>query len=96
MKLKLIKICLAFITVGFLPAQSFRAFYDMKNKTDSTSANNDPYKEAKAGKVKMKFVDESGKPVIPNFNELTKQKHFTIRKNNNPIELSEAIKYSSN
>ncbi|MDE5436975.1 GLPGLI family protein [Elizabethkingia meningoseptica] len=55
---------------------------------------NDPYKEAKAGKVKMKFVDETGKPVVPNFNELTKQKQLIIRKNNNPIELTEAIKYS--
>ncbi|ATC34764.1 GLPGLI family protein [Elizabethkingia anophelis] len=61
-----------------------------------TDYYNDPYKEAKTGKVKMKFVDESGKPVTPNFNELTKQKQFTIRKNNNPIELSEAIKYPGN
>ncbi|OPC29916.1 GLPGLI family protein [Elizabethkingia miricola] len=54
---------------------------------------NDPYKEAKTGKVKMRFVDEAGKPVTPNFNELTKQKQITIRKNYNPIELTDAIKY---
>ncbi|MCT4329604.1 MULTISPECIES: GLPGLI family protein [Elizabethkingia] len=57
---------------------------------------NDPYKEAKTGKVRMRFVDESGKPVTPNFNELTKQKQITIRKNNNPIELTDAINYPLN
>lgn len=44
----------------------------------------------------MRFVDEAGKPVIPNFNELTQQKQITIRKNNNPIELTEAVKYPLN
>lgn len=57
---------------------------------------NAPYKEAKTGKEKMRFVDEAGKPVIPNFNELTQQKQITIRKNNNPIELTEAVKYPLN
>ncbi|WP_449401469.1 hypothetical protein [Chryseobacterium wanjuense] len=41
----------------------------------------------------MKFVDESGKEITPNYNELTKAKQEIIRKNNNPIELSEAIRY---
>ncbi|WP_260129944.1 hypothetical protein [Elizabethkingia anophelis] len=68
----------------------YRPCYRLANKME------DLYKEAKTGKVKMKFVDESGKPVTPNFNELTKQKQFTIRKNNYPIELSEAIKYPGN
>ena len=38
MKLKLIKLYLALFTVSLFPAQSFRAFYDMKYKTDSTSS----------------------------------------------------------
>ncbi|WP_407532120.1 hypothetical protein [Elizabethkingia miricola] len=38
MKLKLIKICMAFVTISLFPAQNFRAFYDMKYKTDSTSS----------------------------------------------------------
>ena len=37
MKLKLIKICLTFITVVFT-CPKFPGFYDMKYKTDSTSA----------------------------------------------------------
>lgn len=58
-----------------------------------TDYYNDPYKEVKSGYLKMKFVDESGKEITPNYNELTKAKQEIIRKNNNPIELSEAIRY---
>ncbi len=54
----------------------------------------DPYKEAKMGKVKMNFVDEKGNEVKNiNWNELAKNKQEVIKQNNNPIELSDAVKY---
>lgn len=54
----------------------------------------DPYKEAKMGKIKMNFVDEKGNEVKNiNWNELTKNKQQVIKQNNNPIELSDAVKY---
>lgn len=54
---------------------------------------NDPYKEVKSGHVKMKVVDQDGKEITPNFQELTRIKQESIRKANNPIELSDAIRY---
>ncbi|SHE86300.1 GLPGLI family protein [Chryseobacterium vrystaatense] len=54
---------------------------------------NDPYKEVKSGHVKMKVVDQDGKEITPNFYELTKIKQESLRKANNPVELSEAIQY---
>jgi len=54
---------------------------------------NDPYKEMKAGYTKMKTVDQSGKEVSVNYNELTKQKQQQIKKFNNPIEFADKIKY---
>ncbi|MBV8328320.1 GLPGLI family protein [Chryseobacterium sp.] len=54
---------------------------------------NDPYKELKAGKAVMKVVDESGRLVTPNFKQLTEFKQKFIKNNNNPIELSDAVKY---
>jgi len=53
----------------------------------------DPYREMKAGFTKMKTVDQSGKEVTVNYNELTTQKKQQIKKYNNPIELSDIIKY---
>lgn len=57
---------------------------------------NDPYKEIKSGQLKAKWKDENGKEIVPDFKELTKSEQNIIRKNNNPIELSEAISYPSN
>jgi len=54
---------------------------------------NDPYKELKAGKAVMKVVDESGNQITPNFHQLTEFKQKDIKKKNNPIELTEAIRY---
>lgn len=54
---------------------------------------NDPYKELKAGKAVMKVVDESGRQITPNFNQLTELKQKDIKMKNNPIELTDAIKY---
>lgn len=54
---------------------------------------NDPYKEVKSGHAKMKVVDQDGKEITPNFQELTKIRQESLRKTNNPIELSEAIHY---
>lgn len=54
----------------------------------------DPYKEAKMGKVKINFQDEKGNPITNvNWNELAKYKQEEIKQNNNPIELSDAVKY---
>ncbi|KMQ67463.1 hypothetical protein ACM39_13580 [Chryseobacterium sp. FH2] len=54
---------------------------------------NDPYREMKSGNVKVIWQDEKGQPFTPDYKELTKQEQDYIRRNNNPIELSEAIKY---
>ena len=55
---------------------------------------NDPYKEAKAGKIMMNFKNEKGEKITPNWNELTKYKQEEIKQNNNPIELSDSINFS--
>ncbi|WP_164464034.1 GLPGLI family protein [Chryseobacterium sp. G0186] len=56
----------------------------------------DPYREAKMGKIKMSFVDEKGNEIKNiNWNELSKNKQAEIKRNNNPIELSDVIKYSN-
>lgn len=54
---------------------------------------NDPYREMKAGSIKVRWQDENGKEFTPDYKELTKTEQKAIKKNNNPIELSEAIKY---
>lgn len=54
---------------------------------------NDPYKEVKAGKIMMNFKNEKGEKVTPNWNELTKYKQEDIKSHNNPIELSDAVRY---
>ena len=47
----------------------------------------------KTGNIKVLWQDENGKPFKPDYKELTKSEQQYIKKNNNPIELSEAIKY---
>ncbi|MEC5395937.1 GLPGLI family protein [Bergeyella sp. RCAD1439] len=54
---------------------------------------NDPYREMKSGQIKVRWQDENGVEFKPNYGELTKSEQDYIRKNNNEIELSEAIKY---
>lgn len=54
---------------------------------------NDPYKEAKMGNVIINFENEKGERITPNWNEVTKYRQMEIKNNNNPIELSDSIKY---
>ncbi|WP_306840279.1 GLPGLI family protein [Chryseobacterium lathyri] len=54
---------------------------------------NDPYREMKSGNVKAKFKDEKGNDVQPDFREMTKKLQSSLKKNNNPIELSDKITY---
>lgn len=54
---------------------------------------NDPYSDARLGKMKVCWVDENGKEFTPNYRELTLEEQRNIRKYNNPIELSNAIVY---
>ncbi|MDR2206924.1 MAG: GLPGLI family protein [Flavobacteriaceae bacterium] len=56
----------------------------------------DPYKEMKAGNLhvkKMKVIDEQGREIEPDFRQLTEIMQTSLKKNNNPIELSEAVRY---
>lgn len=54
---------------------------------------NDPFREMSSGNVKAKLKDEKGNDLEINFREMTKNVQSYLKKNNNPIELSEAIKY---
>lgn len=54
---------------------------------------NDPYREMKSGNVKAKFKDEKGNDIEPDFRKMTRDTQNFLIKKNNPIELSEAIKY---
>ncbi|UZT97760.1 hypothetical protein ODZ84_21725 [Chryseobacterium fluminis] len=46
------------------------------------------------GKIKMNFVDENGNEVQNiNWNELAKNKQQEIKRNNNPIELTDAVMF---
>ncbi|NAW51215.1 GLPGLI family protein [Elizabethkingia argentiflava] len=54
---------------------------------------NDPYRELKSGQIKARWQYEDGKEFTPNYNELTRDEQKNIKKYNNPIELSEVIKY---
>lgn len=56
----------------------------------------DPYKEMKLGQVNVRWQDENGVEFKPNYIELTKMEQNNIKKNNNPIELLEIIKYPVN
>lgn len=53
----------------------------------------DPLREVKSQNMQAKFIDEKGKEVKPDFREMTKTIQSQLKKYNNPIELSEAIKY---
>ncbi|WP_370898537.1 GLPGLI family protein [Chryseobacterium gossypii] len=53
----------------------------------------DPLREIRSESAKTKFIDEKGKEVKPDFREMTKTIQSRLKKYNNPIELSEAIKY---
>ncbi len=53
----------------------------------------DPLREMKSENAKTKFIDEKGKEIKPAFREITKSIQYRLEKHNNPIELSEAIKY---
>lgn len=53
----------------------------------------DPLREMKSENEKAKFVDEKGNEIKPDFREMTKTIQFRLKKHNNPIELSEAVKY---
>lgn len=54
---------------------------------------NDPFREMKTSNSKSRWLDENGKEFTPDFNELTKNEQESIKKYNNPIELSDAIQY---
>ena len=54
---------------------------------------NDPYREMKSGNVKAVWQDEKGKRFVPDYKELTKTQQQYLKKNNNPIELDNVIKY---
>ncbi|WP_123912758.1 GLPGLI family protein [Chryseobacterium pennipullorum] len=54
---------------------------------------NDPFREMKSGNVKAKVRDQKGNEIEPDFREMTKNVQSYLKKNNNPIELSDAIKY---
>lgn len=54
---------------------------------------NDPYREMKTGNVKVRWQDKDGKPFVPDYKELTKTEQQYIKKHNNPIELSGAVRY---
>ncbi|WP_167032820.1 GLPGLI family protein [Chryseobacterium sp. Tr-659] len=54
---------------------------------------NDPFREMSSGNVKAKLKDEKGNDLEINFREMTKNVQSYLKKSNNPIELSEAIKY---
>ncbi|KAB1232575.1 GLPGLI family protein [Chryseobacterium viscerum] len=54
---------------------------------------NDPLREMKSQNVQAKFIDEKGKEVKPDFREMTKTIQSRLKQYNNPIEVSEAIKY---
>jgi len=52
---------------------------------------NDPYKEMRNDET---LIENSvGELIKPNINQITKEKQEFIKRNNNPIELSDAIKY---
>ncbi|KAA0130695.1 GLPGLI family protein [Chryseobacterium sp. SN22] len=54
---------------------------------------NDPYREMKSGNIKAVWQDENGKRFVPDYKELTKTQQQYLKKNNNPIELDNAIHY---
>lgn len=53
----------------------------------------DPYKEIRAGEGMMITRGDFGEAVQPNFKESVKEEQQSIKKNNNPLELLDAVKY---
>jgi GLPGLI family protein len=53
----------------------------------------DPYAEIKTRNIKFKVADSNGKEIPMDLKSLGSNVQQQIKKNNNPIELSEAIKY---
>lgn len=53
----------------------------------------DPYKEIRAGEGMMLTRNDSGEAVQPNFKESVKEEQQSLKKNNNPLELLDAVKY---
>lgn len=59
---------------------------------------NDPYKDFKPNSAgnnfsKIKYTDEHGNEILPNFKEWTANEQKKIKENNNPIELNHKIDY---
>ena len=59
---------------------------------------NDPYKDFKPNSAgnnfsKIKYTDENGNEIVPDFKEWTEHEQKKIRENNNPIELNHKIDY---
>ena len=59
---------------------------------------NDPYKDFKPNSAgnnfsKIKYTDENGNEIVPDFKEWTEHEQRKIRENNNPIELNHKIDY---
>ncbi|WP_300352892.1 GLPGLI family protein [Chryseobacterium sp.] len=52
---------------------------------------NDPYKEMRSEEAMIE--NSTGELIKPNINQMTKEKQEFIMRNNNPIEISEVIKY---
>lgn len=59
---------------------------------------NNPYKDFKPNSAgnnfsKVKYTDERGNEIVPDFKEWTEHEQKKIRENNNPIELSHKLDY---
>ena len=59
---------------------------------------NDPYNDFKPNSAgnnfsKIKYTDENGNEIVPDFKEWTEHEQRKIRENNNPIELNHKIDY---
>lgn len=53
----------------------------------------DPYNESRLGKIRTRWIDDSGREFKPDYRELTLLEQKNIKRNNNPIELSDIIVY---
>lgn len=59
---------------------------------------NDPYKDFKPNSAgnnfsKIKYTDEHGNEILPDFKEWTANEQKKIKENNNPIELNHKMDY---
>ncbi|CAD7806559.1 hypothetical protein CHRY9390_01528 [Chryseobacterium aquaeductus] len=80
------------LNVDYLSTKPFEVTAKQFNKA-LLDHYNDPYREMKAGNIKVRWQDEDGKEFKPDYKELTKTEQKNIKKHNNPIELTEAIHY---